>query len=95
MIAHNNLFYNVCVRDRYELFFYCTFFIFSKFKLFHLKNRLYSEGGYFMLEEQKLKDIMDLYTEKLLRISYYYTKNVQAAEDIDLYLYILKIHTKI
>lgn len=35
-----------------------------------------------MLEEQKLKDIMDLYTEKLLRISYYYTKNVQAAEDI-------------
>lgn len=35
-----------------------------------------------MLDEQKLKDYMDFYTEKLLRIAYFYTKNVQVAEDI-------------
>lgn len=35
-----------------------------------------------MLSEYELQQMMQRYTEKLLRIAYFYTKNVQAAEDI-------------
>ena len=34
------------------------------------------------MNEQQLAAIMDTYAEKLLRIAYFYTKNVQSAEDI-------------
>lgn len=35
-----------------------------------------------MLSIQHLKDIMDLYTEPLIRLAYYYVKDPQVAEDI-------------
>lgn len=34
------------------------------------------------MNEQQLALLMDTYAEKLLRIAYFYTKNVQSAEDI-------------
>lgn len=36
----------------------------------------------FLLTVHDLKEIMNLYTESLIRLAYYYVKNRQAAEDI-------------
>lgn len=40
------------------------------------------EGGRNLIDEEKLKELMQLYTQDLLRTSYYYTKSLHTAQDI-------------
>ena len=40
------------------------------------------KGVEFLLNIHDLKEIMNLYTEPLIRLAYYYVKDRQAAEDI-------------
>ena len=40
------------------------------------------EGGRNLIDEEKLKELMQLYTQDLLRTSYYYTKSLHTPQDI-------------
>lgn len=40
------------------------------------------EGGINVMDEEKLEQLMELYTQDLLRMSYYYTKSIHTAQDI-------------
>ena len=53
------------------------------------------EGGGNLIDEEKLEELMQLYTQDLLRMSYYYTKSIHTAQDIVQEVFIRFYHKKV